>query len=210
MAKRQIRKSNHVPPAPRRSVSTARRWRKIRYFWLLFVASVTMLSALQLNDWLSPQVEFAKGETLDPENALSTRFVVTNRSPFALSNVQSYCDVHDVRLRSTYRFRGLRLMAARASFLGKGDQWSVICPLTVPEGNGAQLADVTLQITFDYLGSMLHRTRYQRFATRADKQGVNIWVPIPSPKDYRATGPIICETDVADGCTGVPEGTEPS
>jgi hypothetical protein len=194
---------NQNTAVPRRSVPHVKTW-KIRYLWPLFVASVTIVSAFQLKDWLSPQVEFSMGGTLDPENALTARFIVTNRSPFALSNVQSYCNIHELTLKETFRLLGLRLMGARVPFLAKGDQSSVICPLNVPDGNGAQSADVTIQVTFDYLGSLLHGTRYQRFTTRTDKQGINVWVPTPSPKGYQAPGPVICDVDVADGCTGFP------
>ena len=148
MPRKDIRKSNQVPGAPRYSVQPAPTWRKLRYFWLRFVASVTMLSAFQLNGCLSPQVEAAKGEAPDLKNALSTRFIVISRSPSAPPDVQPYCDGHNVRLRSTYKFRGLRRTGTRAAILDKGDQWSVICPVSMPEGNGAQLTNVTVQITF--------------------------------------------------------------
>lgn len=195
-----MKKSRKRRPTPVVSTSQKTLALKLRIgwfrLWKAFVALVSILCFSQFVVWFRPQLELSKSETLDPSDALTARFDVTGRGPLSISNVQAYCDTRDIALSNRYRFVSpLIFKGEHVAFLGKGDRWTIPCAFQqlvhAPEGTRLLYGDITVRITYDYLGSLFHGTTYQRFKTETNEQSVSIWRAVPSPKGYRPEGPII-------------------
>lgn len=194
---KKIRKHKSAQVVPTHQRNTPARKPRLAYtVWHAYLGLVSILSFIQFLARLPPQVELSKSETLDPADALTALFTVSPHGPLPISNVHAYCDVHDIGLSSRFRFlEAFSVAGGQSSFVGNGDQWTIPCPfnerIKASEGTRVLWADVTVRVTFDYFGSLWHGTKYQRFKTETNKDGLNIWLAVPSPRNYRPVGAIL-------------------
>jgi hypothetical protein len=195
MKKNRKRKPRPVVSMPPRK-TLAPKLRIWSRFWKAFAALVSISCFIQLLFSVRPLVELSKSETLDPDNALTARFDVTSRGPLSISNVQAYCDTHEVALSNRHRFVGpITFKGEHVAFLDNGDHWAIPCAfgqlVHADEGTRLLYGDITVRVTYDYLHSLFHGTTYRRFKTEPNKEGVNIWLAVPSLKGYGSKGPIM-------------------
>lgn len=137
-----------------------------------------------------PRISVKPSDSLDPNNALKTPFIITNDSFMPISNVRYSCAIKDVKTKDwpgvigepdySSRLVSSNLVAAR---MGIGESDSAICPLA-----GFNLhsdivsADIAVVVQYSVPVLPINLEKIVPFTTLRDSQGRLRWIQKPIGK----------------------------
>jgi hypothetical protein len=132
-----------------------------------------------------PRVQISKGESLDPDNAFETQFVVTNNSTFRLTALKTSCSVNTLRARDGARIDGKLTLVDPATgefvSVSPGESATVPCAFNkmLALRSAVSFADVTIAAEYSYPLWWRRIRSESRFVTRAANDGQLRWFPQP-------------------------------
>jgi hypothetical protein len=154
-------------------------------FWFGVLAAMTIIGGAYSLYELRPKVQISKAESLDPGNALETRFVVTNNSTFRIRSLKTSCGVNMVRATNGSEFTNFSIAEpATIEFaaISPGESSTVTCLFNKVfrlANSSISFADVVITAQYSYPMWWTRIESKSRFVTQIGKNGQLQWFPQP-------------------------------
>jgi hypothetical protein len=162
----------------------------LKSFWGL-IAGIGVITGLWMFFW--PKVTVTSLSPLNPSEALSAPFIISNDGYLAIGEVRVACTINKIvtAQKVTYLPAEKKREAARfvdlteaAAIILPGEKYTVECPITriLNFNSPVDLADITVVVSYKMKPIPITRKDFYRFQSKRNSKGEFVWVPQPVDK----------------------------